>query len=285
MDNSGWVVQTAPMTRIVSLFFLLAPGAVVAQAQQAPASTEHTVTIQLQPKTPLNDNATLVSAINASYYHPDALSSVACDIDVDWPVFFHTLKVEVPPERMKTIQALKIHMNAQRGKTAEVAFDWADGTPNGGQEQIESGLKQMVGGFFQFYWSMAAATFLQNPSEITKTEQIPYGALKIYTSSGETSTVIAVDKYFSPTNLVVEAPSMKINLDMQYLPSPKPTSGDLRRLSNIDVDEQIGASNIKAGIGFDYQSAGDFFVPQHILFNVPGAYSIKMALSNCTPSK
>lgn len=272
------------MTRI-SWIVLFIAAASVSSAQQAPSSTEHTFTIQLQPKTPFNDHATLASAVNDSYYQPDSLSNLACGIDVDWPIFFNTLKVEVPPERLKIVEALKIRVNAQRGKIAEVTFDWAGGTPNGGQEQIESGLKQMVGGFFQFYWSLAAATFLQNPSEINKTEQIPYGALKIYTSGGGANTVISVDKDFSPTNLTVDAPSMKINMDMQYHPSPKPAPGDRRRLSNIDVDEQIGTSNIKAGIGFDYQSAGDFFVPQHILFNVPGAYSVKMTLSSCTASK
>jgi hypothetical protein len=272
------------MTRI-SWIALFVVAASVTSAQQTSPSTEHTITIELQPKTPLNDNATLVSAVNSSYYHPDAMSNLACDLTLDWPGFLAAFKTDVPPERMKVFQSLKMRVNAQRGKTAELTFDWAGGNPNGGQEQVESGLKQMVGGFFQSYWSLAAATLLGNPTEIIKTEPAQDGSLKIYVSGGGASTVVTVDKQFSPTTFVVDMQSMKINMGLRYISSPQPATGDLRRLTGIDVDEQLGASNIKAGIEFDYQSAGEFFVPQHVLFNVPGAYSAKMEFSSCTATK
>jgi len=257
----------------------------VSPAQQTPPPTEHTTTIQLQPKTPLNDKTTLISSINGSYYHPDSMTSLGCDVSVDWPAFFTALKMEVPQERLKTIQGLKMRMKAQRDKAVELTFDWTGGAPTGGQEQLESGLKQMLGGFFQFYWSMAASPLIAKPSEITKTEPIAGAGMNIYTSGGGGTTVTTVDKDYTPTHFAVDTPAMKGSIDAHYLPSPSPVAGDLRRISSMNLTEQIGTSHMDIAFDIDYQSVDDFNVPKHVGFDVSGAYSIKLELSGCTVSK
>ena len=253
-------------------------------AQQASTTANDSQPVKIPVAALPVDAAKLVETIRGSYYHPDTLSTLDCDVSIDWPAFFSSLKVKLPEDRMKTIQGVKIQARASRGKMADLTFDWSGGTLDN-KDQFENGLKQMVGGFYQIYWNMVSSSLIGTAAELNKIEPMPEGGAKIYMSSPSMSLIVTVDKSDTPTRFVLDSPALKGTIDARYTPSPNPTPGDLRRISGMDLTEHIGTSTMNLGLGLDYQAVDRFFVPRHVSFDVSGAYSLKMELSGCSVTK
>lgn len=230
------------------------------------------------------DKAKMAVAIRDSYYHPDDLTSLDCAVSIDWAGFFSAMKLTLPADRMKVIEGLKIRSRAVRSKTPEFTFDWTTG-PLDSSEQFVSGLKQMMGGFYQAYWPMIAGSPVKDATDISKVEPLPNGAAKVYSSAGDTKVVMTVDGESTPTHFTMESPAMNGTIDPHYVASPKPIPGDLRRISGLDVTEQIGTSTMSVKLTLDYQEVDGFYVPKHVAFDIAGAYSLPLEFSSCSASK
>ncbi len=230
------------------------------------------------------DYATVATAIRDSYYHPDAMSTLNCAVSVDWPAFFGSLKFNPPAERLKAIRGLTMRMQSVRGKSPIITFEWTSGAMDN-KEQFEDGLKQMLGGFDQMYWSLVASPPINNAAEITKIEPMANGGAEVYSSSDNTKVVITVDRENVPTHYTLDSPAMNGTIDLRYTPAPKPVPGDVRRISSMDVSERIGTSIINVKVGLDYQTVDGFSVPGHVSYDLGGAYSLSMEFSNCFASK
>lgn len=275
-------MQTIIMFRKILLSLLLIEATLLGAQQLASTPTKNgpAASTGILPADP----AKLVTVVNGSYYHPDNLSSLACDVSIDWPAFFSALKQNPAADRLAVLQGLKIHSRSLRGKTPEITFDWTAG-PLGSKEQMEDGIRQMVGGFYQMYWPLIASSLMGSPAEIQKFESLPDGTAKIYTSSQGTSLVITIDREGTPMHYVLDSPAMKGTIDMQYIPSPQPVQGDRGRISGINVSQQIGTSAMNVNVSLDYQAVDEFYVPKNISFDLIGAYSIKMVFSGCLASR
>jgi hypothetical protein len=269
-----------------SKFFLviLLFGSAQLSAQQhvssAPTAQQGGVSAAMLPKDPTK----LAEMIRGSYYHPDELSSIDCGVSIDWPAFFGSLKVDLPEDRAKVLQGLKVHSHAVRGKGAEIAFDWSAGEL-ATKDKMEGGLKQMVDGFYQMYWPMLATKLIASGDEVKKVEILSDGSANIDVSSQNTNLVLTVDKSGSPTHWALESPAMKATIDPRYVTSPKPTPGDLRRISSVKVAERIGESSMNVQVDLDYQEADGFFVPKSASFDLLGAYSVTMEFLGCSTTK
>jgi hypothetical protein len=251
---------------------------------QQPAATSPKSETRGQAGTPPYDPATVAAAIRDSYYHPDAMSGLDCTISVDWLAFFTALKLSLAADRLKAIQSLKVRSQAVRGKIPKVNFEWNNGTLNN-NEQFEDGLKQMLGGFYQMYWNLLASTPIGDAAEITKIEPFPDGGAKVYSSSQNINLVMITDKENTPTHYTLDSTAMNGTIDLHYVSSPKPIPGDLRRISSMDVSEQIGDSTINVKLSLDYQAVDGFYIPSHVSYNFSGAYSLSMDFSGCSVSK
>ncbi len=250
-------------------------------AAQAPTANSSTPQSLVSPASSTRDPELLAKNLRESYYHADNLSSMDCDVSVDWPALFKAVKAEVPPERLKILQGLKIRSNAVRGKSPEITFDWGNETFDN-KEQVEDGFRKMVGGFYQFYWPMVASPLVKSSKDFSKIESLGDGASNIYESAANMSIVIRADKDGVPTHYSFDSVAAKGTIDAHYVPSPKPGPGDIRRISGITVSEQIGSSNINASFDLDYQSVNGFNIPKHVSFGISGAYSIQMEFSGCS---
>jgi hypothetical protein len=230
------------------------------------------------------DAAKVAAAIRASYYHPDELSGLDCDVSVDWEKLFTGMKVTVPPERLRIIQAVKVRSRATRGKRTEVDFNWSGETLDT-KDQVEDGFRQMLGGFYQMYWSMLSSSLVGNGGEITKIESTEGGGSKASFTSPNMNMILMLDKEDIPTHYDLDGPLMKGTIDVHYVRSPAPAPGDLRRISGLDVSQQIGTSAMNVQVSLDYQSVGGFQIPQNVLFKLVGAYSLELGFSSCTVSQ
>jgi hypothetical protein len=259
----------------------VALGAALLAAQQPAAPPQ----INAAPATPVQklpvDPAILTAKILGSYYHPDNLPGLDCDVSMDWPAFITSAKLVVPPDRMQALQALKIHVTALRGEPPEITFNWSEdriATAN----QVEAALRQSIDGFFQMYWSMFASPPMRSANDIGKVDPQPDDTVKIYAVDPNTHTVITVNNDGLPTQYTFDGAKMSGTIDAHYMPSPHPGPGDLRRISGIDVDEHIGSSSMKVSLTVDYQPLDTYFVPRNVSFDVIGAYTMAMNYSGCT---
>ena len=163
---------------VLALILALSTDKLLAQQPTQGSSDQ----IQLPAGTLPYDPAKFAQAVGGSYYHPDQLTGLNCDISIDWQKLFDALKQTPSPDRLKTLQGLKVTSRATRGKVTELAFDWTSG-PLDSKERMEDALKQMVGGFYQMYWSMMTSTPIEKPSELQKIEPQPDGGVIAYLSS------------------------------------------------------------------------------------------------------
>ncbi len=273
------------MPRIVAVLSL-ALGGCLAIAQDQPKSPAVSDSDKIPANNPPLDPAKLTDAVRASFYHPDNLAGLECNVSFDWSGVMHALQVDDPaPERMKIIEGLKVRSRAARDKAPEVTLNWSGGEPPDHKEQFEGAIKQMVSGFYQMYWNLIASSPVPPGSVFEKIEQLDDGQLKTYTSSAGGSIEVTVDKEHIPTHYSVNSPAMRATIDAHYTPSPTPVPGDVRRLTELDVSNQMGASTLKVEVILDYQAVDVFYVPQHVTFNVVGAYSVGMDFSGCSATK
>ena len=137
------------MTRLLFLFLLAACTSLLA-AQQEEKKPPTTEILKHFVETTPKERAKLAARIRESYYHPEKMSGLDCDLSINWPEFFSSLKANIPEDRRKTIQGLKIEARANRNQIPELTFNWADGQIDS-KERFENGLKQMLDGFYQIY--------------------------------------------------------------------------------------------------------------------------------------
>jgi hypothetical protein len=227
------------------------------------------------------DAEKLTAKVLASYYHPDKLTGLECNVTPDWKTFFASADVAVPLESMKAIAGLKVHVRSLRDQTPEFTFNWAAGEPaNVGQ--IESSLKQMIGGFYDMYWPLFASPPIQYAATISRIEPQPNGKTKIYESDPNAFVVMTVDKDGAPTHYVMQSPAMTGDVDPQYTTTPHPIRGDRRRITSVEATQRAGASTIQVQVGVDYQRLDGYFVPRHVSYGRVGAYTMTMEFSGCT---
>lgn len=223
----------------------------------------------------------LLTKIQGSYYHADKLPGLDCDMSVDWPASLSSAKLTVPPARMQALQALKVHVRALRGKQPDIAFDWTE-VRIATADQVEAGMRQSIDSFFQMYWSMLASPIISSADQISKIEPQPDGSAKIIAAGPNSHTVISVGRNGVPTQYTFRTPVLSGTISPHYIPSPHPVAGDLRRISSVDVDDQIGVSSMKVSVSLTYQPVSTFFVPRRVTFDVVGAYALTMNYSSCS---
>lgn len=271
----------------IALFTLvsLAGSLVAAQSPQTHSTNPQDVRPSQIPAVDLPiDQQKLTAAINGSFYHPDKLNEITCDVSGDWPAMFKTLNVTPPAPRMQAIHDLKTRYTAARNKIPELTFDWTGGPPDT-KDQFETGMKQMISGFYQSYWTVMAAAPMTSGSEIRKIEPQTDGTTRLYESDKDSKVVITLDKNHAPTQYDFDTPVAKGEFDLQYVPSPNPVPGDLRRISSLHINSKIGESSFNVVIGMTYQAVDEFFVPRSVNYEIVGAYSIALEFSGCSVLK
>ena len=272
------------MPRILSLLSLLA-GTCFATAQDQPKAPPPSDS----DKNPVHnlpiDPDKLADAVRDSYYHPDNLSSLECSVSFDWSGVMRALKVDdLPVERQKIIEGLKVRSHARRNQATEVTFNWSGGEPPEGKVRIEGGLKQLLSRFYQIYWPILASPAVPPGTSVENIEPLDDGGVKAHLSQGAGQTEITIDKDHLPTHYAVNNPAMNGTIEAHYTTSPKPVPGDLRRLTELDVSNLLGAKR-NVEVILDYQPANGFYVPQHVTFNVVDVSSLGMDFSGCSATK
>ncbi len=239
---------------------------------------------QTPPKVTAPDSSKLAGAVNGSFYHPDGLSGIQCTVAMNWSDFYNALRVKVPEERMHEIEGLQIHSTAFRGKAVELTFDWLNG-PVDTKDQLEGGMKQIVGGFCQTYWSLMASAPIPRATDISRIEPQPDGTTKVFESDANNKIEIDLDDKKTPTHHTFDTAVFKGTFDLQYVDSPKPSPGDLRRLSDSHIMANIGASSFNVAIHLEYQLVDGFFVPGHVSYDIVGAYFVSLEFIGCSTMK
>jgi hypothetical protein len=233
----------------------------------------------MQAQSAPQDPAKVFEAVKGSYYHPDALPGLECDVTIDWPAFLQQLKA--PADGAKAFEGLKMRSHALRDQPATVDFDW-NGSTSGGSDQIQDGVRKMIAGFYQMYWPIIAKAPLQKSSEITRLEPQSDGTLKVISGKEGASVTLDLNKEMTPAHYTLDFTGLKGEMAMHYEDSPHPEPGDLRRLVGMDVVEKIGESNLNVNVKLDYQSLAEYFVPQKVSFEIVGAFSVNLEFSACT---
>lgn len=227
------------------------------------------------------DAEKLAAKVLSSYYHPDKLPGLECDVTPDWQSFFASAKLTVPPERLQQIEELKVHVRAVRDQNPEFNFNWTQARPaNAGQ--IESGLRQMIDGFYQMYWPLFASPAIKYTAVISKIEPQPDGSTKVYESDPNAYVIMTVDKHGTPTHYTMQSPAMNGTVDPQYTPTPHPTHSDRRRITSVDATQQSGTSTTHVQVTVDYQPLDSYFVPKHVTYGLVGAYRMSMDFTGCS---
>ena len=230
------------------------------------------------------DQKKLAAAIDDSFYHPDQLSAVKCAAVFDWSSFFTALKVKVPEERMHSIDGLQIHFTAVRGKRPDVKFNWVDGRPEGA-DQLEDGIQKIISGFYQMYWPLMAVNLVPDSSQLQRIEPQIDGTVKLFESDANNKVEIDLNKDSLPAHWAFESPGVNGTFDFEFADSPQKIPGDLRRISNLRVITHTGTNTMNVQIKLDYQSIDGFNIPQHIAYDIGGAYSIAVEFIGCSASK
>ena len=265
----------------LALFTLVSLAGSLAAAQPPPANPQGTAPYQIPASNPPIDPQKLASAINASFYHPDKLNGITCAVRGDWPAMYKSLNITPPVPRMLAIKGLKMRYTAARKKLPELTFDWTSGPPDM-KDEFETGVKQMIGGFYQSYWTVMATPPMNSGSEIARIEPQKDGTTKVYESGKDSKVAIILDKNDTPTHYEFDTPAAKGEFDLQYIASPNPVPGDLRRISNLRINSKIGESSFNVAVSMTYQVVDEFFVPRRIRYEMIGAYSIALEFSGCS---
>lgn len=260
-------------------------GMAIAGAQQPAAPSQSGPAAPSTPDKKLSADAEKLAAkVLESYYHPDKLTGLECDVAPDWTAFFASAKVTVPPDRLQAIVAMKIHVRAVRDETPEFDFNWPQVRPaNAGQ--VETALKQVISGFYQMYWPLFASPAIKYTAVISKIEPQPDGSTKVYESDPNAYVIMTVDRNETPIHYSMQSPAMSGTVDPQYTQAPHPVRGDRRRITSVDAVQHAGASTTHVQVTTDYQPMGSYFVPRHVTYGLVGAYTMTMDFTGCTEAK
>ena len=64
----------------------------------------------------------LAANMRASYYHPDALHGLVCDVSVDFSKIFRQIGRPILPDTINAANAVTIQVHSNRGKTPWIAY-------------------------------------------------------------------------------------------------------------------------------------------------------------------
>jgi hypothetical protein len=260
-------------------------GMAIAGAQQPAAPSPSGSAITSTPNKKLSADAEKLTAkVLESYYHPDKLTGLECDVAPDWAAFFSSAKVTVPPERLQAIETMKVHVRAVRDETPEFSFNWPQTRPANANE-VETALKQVIGGFYQMYWPLFASPAIKYTAVISKIEPQPDGSTKVYESDPNAYVIMTVDKHGTPIHYAMQSPAMNGTVDPRYTPAPHPVRGDRQRITSVDAVQQAGASTTHVQVTVDYQPLESYFVPRHVTYGLVGAYTMTMDFTGCSVAK
>ena len=223
----------------------------------------------------------LARDVDASYYHPDALSGIACKVVVDFERLLKQLQSSSETAKLNNVA---ISVAAMRGQSPTINVSWPNPAP-AGQQPIESGVKQMLGGFFQMYWQFAGSSLAPRPDEKFETGLLPGGG-HIFRSRGRNEDfTLAVNSEDTPTEGLLDGTALKARFRFRFSPAPNPIPGDLRRLTSLEFAEQIGTTTVNGSISMDYQTVDGLHIPRHVSFGIGGAYSVDIEFQQCTVTK
>lgn len=226
------------------------------------------------------DAKKLSDKILGSYYHPDNLSGLECNVTSNWPEFFKSNNMMVTQDQAQALEALNIHVRAVRDEAPQIRFDWTRGKIPGA-DKVEALLRRTITQFYQVYWTMLASPAVKYAAVISKIEPQPDGSTKVYESDPNAYVVMTVARDGTPTHYVMQSPGVNGVVDTQYQRSPHPRAGDRRRISQVEVSERSGAASMNIRVGVDYQPLRDYFVPKNVSFTQIGAYTVTMQFSGC----
>ena len=230
------------------------------------------------------DAVKLAADIGASYYHPDGIPGLDCGATVDYGSVFKQLGQTPPDELRKQLAGITIKVHAMADRAPQIDIAWPDGAP-ANQANIESSLKQTIGGFFQMYWPFLGSSIVGGKKENLHIETREEGGYVWHDGSQRMSMTLEIDKDKVPGKLSVDTPSMKVMVEFHFAPPQDPKPGDLRRLTFLDFTEQVGTTNINGRLSLDYQDVGGFNVPRHLSLGIGGAYAVPVEFINCSLSK
>lgn len=234
-----------------------------------------------EPSVAGSASGNLARDVDASYYHPDALGGIACNVVVD---FESLLKQVQSSSDTARFDGVAITVSAMRGQSPTINVSWPNPAP-AGKEPIESGVKQMLGGFFQIYWQFAGSSLAPRPGEKFETEPLPGGG-HIFRSRGHNEEfTLAVDGEDTPTEGVLDGTALNARFRFHFSPPANPIPGDLRRLTSLEFAEQIGTTTVNGSISMDYQTVDGLQIPRRVSFGIGGAYSVDMGFQQCTVTK
>ena len=219
----------------------------------------------------------LAAEIRASYYHPDALSSLRCGVTFDWDGLLDSLKTAASESRMKVLNGASVTVRSERGQTTTVEIEWREGEPTN-KAAIEQSFQQMLAGFFQIYWPFAGSGLTPSPGDKLEAQPMESGGYIVTSAAdGNLKMTTEVDKERVPSKISLENPAFKASLAMRFSTIP----GAARRLSELDVHEEVGTSIINARVTMDYQDVGSFHIPRHVHFDL-GTIAVSFDLMNCS---
>ena len=191
------------------------------------------------------------------------------------------MKADASDPRRNALPGLKIKIRAVRAKDPDVSFEWTNGIPEGA-EQFTSGLKQIIDGFYETYWPILATGTFYGAGAIDKVEPLADGSATVYKQDQGISAITTIDKDFTPTRMKIDSPATKASIELHYIASPRPTPGDLRRVSELRATHILAESTLRIDIALDYQDVDNIHVPRHVKLTQVGAYFLDLELHDCS---
>jgi hypothetical protein len=272
------------VNRSISLAALLALSGIFAAAQQAANPAGFSSASEPHLTAPKVDGAKVLAGVSASHYHPDDLTEMDCGAVIDWESVMKQLKQTGAPDRMKVLDGMNVELRAQRNKPAMVRVTWANGEPTN-KQTIEQGSQQMLGGFFQMYWTVFASALKPSQASSMHIDPRDDGGYAIHNATNSTEFGFNVDRELVPTKVYVKSPSMNVDSTLTFTPAPDPVPGDLRWLTHIDSTITVGTNVTNSTFDIEYQTLGGFHVPKRISIGVGGAYTVPIELIGCSVSR
>ena len=222
----------------------------------------------------------LASEIRNSYYHPDGLTGLDCTVVADWDIIAKKTGIAESGDRSKMLKGLIVNAHALRNRPVIVDIDWTNGSFSN-KKVTEDELRTVIGRYFQMYWPFAGAAITPQPSDSIKAESRLGGGYILESTVGRKKLVTEVGEDRTPVRIIIDSPVLKGTITPSFSPSPQAVPGDLRRMTALDVAQQIGTQVFNLQMTMDYQTINGFHVPRHVAFAIEGALSMNLEFAAC----
>ena len=200
---------------------------------------------------------------------------IACDSTLDWEDLAKEVNLPQTEARQRGLELAKAMKTsfATRGSSATQVT--VQGDPRLAKQ--EKMLEQQIAGFFQAYWGLADGRIFPDHKQSYGVASSPQGyVVTLSLEDGMTGT-LTMDTSFLVTKLVAKGHPTELEI------TPRFTREDdgLLHLIGMSYERRFGESRSLWEYSFDYQSAGGYYVPEHVTMSMPGAVSYKHTFSNC----